>query len=201
MKGNAYTIYFAALLGVICALLLTAAANFTASYREANSQAEKILNILTVLKVPLEPNLSSKELVEIFNTNIQKQPGDMTIYTYSPPDANDKAFAVEFSGQGLWGPIKGFLALESDMRTIRGLSFYQQEETPGLGGEITSGSFREQFVGKSIVNESDIPGIIINGGTKSKPNKVDAITGATMTCDKVQQMLNRTIETIVKGQN
>jgi Na+-transporting NADH:ubiquinone oxidoreductase subunit C len=84
------------------------------------------------------------------------------------------------------------------MRTIRGITFYEQEETPGLGGEITSSWFREQFIGKKIVDQAGNPGIIISSSEGEAPNKVDAISGATLTCDKVQTMLNETIKRIVE---
>ena len=82
------------------------------------------------------------------------------------------------------------------METIRGLTFYEQEETPGLGGEIASRWFRDQFVGKSIVDGSGNPGIIISSSGESAANKVDGISGATMTCDKVQMILNEVINKI-----
>jgi Na+-transporting NADH:ubiquinone oxidoreductase subunit C len=85
------------------------------------------------------------------------------------------------------------------MRTIRGITFYEQEETPGLGGEIDSESFRKQFEGKKIVDETGRAGIVISGGgQKHAVNEVDAITGATMTCEKVEAILNTVIERIVK---
>ena len=202
MKGSLYTINYAAVLGSVCALLLTAAASFTEPYKTANKEAEEILNILTALRVPLQPDISPGQLIEIFNANVRKESqGKQTIYVYSPPQAKGEpeAVAVRFSGPGLWGPIKGFLALEADMRTIRGITFYEQEETPGLGGEIVSDWFRNQFAGKSIVDESGKAGIIIRSSSgKAGQNQVDAITGATMTCDKVEAMLNTVIEKIVR---
>ena len=205
MKGNVYTLSYAALLGTVCALLLTAASGFTASYRAANAEAEEILNILTALKVSFQADASPRQLVEIFNTNVRRRSrGDQTLYEYCPPDAEGKtqAVAVRFSGQGLWGPIKGFLALEPDMRTIRGLTLYEQEETPGLGGEIASVWFREQFEGKKITDETGKIGIAIKaGGKASTINEVDAITGATMTCDKVEVILNKVIKKIVDERN
>lgn len=202
MKGSLYTINYAAVLGSVCALLLTAAASFTEPYKTANKEAEEILNILTALRVPLQPDISPGQLIEIFNANVRKESqGKQTIYVYLPPQAKDEpeAVAVRFSGPGLWGPIKGFLALEADMRTIRGITFYEQEETPGLGGEIVSDWFRNQFAGKSIVDQAGKPGIIIGtSGGKAGQNQVDAITGATMTCDKVEAMLNTVIEKIVR---
>lgn len=203
MKGNLYTLGYAAVLGIVCALLLTAMATFTEPYKAANREAEEILNILSALKVPFEPESSSEQLIEVFNANIHTETqNEETIYVYSPPEAKGavEAVAVRFSGPGLWGPIKGFLALESDRKTIRGVTFYEQEETPGLGGEIVASWFREQFAGKSIVDADGKAGIIVQAGGDDLSNGVDAITGATMTCDKVQAMLNNVIKLIVEEQ-
>jgi len=201
VKGSVYTLVYAAVLGSVCALLLTAAASVTAPYRQANAEAEEILNILIVLDVNLPPDTSAKELGEVFKKTIrEEQRGGIAAYVYFKPEAQERieAIALRFSGRGLWGPIKGFLALEPDMKTIRGLAFYEQEETPSLGGEIASSSFREQFVGKSIVDEDGEPGIIISSAGEPARNKVDAISGATMTCNKVQKMLNEVIKSIIK---
>ena len=202
MKGNFYTLGYAGILGSICALLLTAAASMTAPYREANSDAEKKRNILNVLQVPYPENASPLEMVKIFEDNIQqKKYGDIELYEYIPEkDSNSpESVAIQFEGPGLWGPIKGFLALAPDFKTIRGITFYEQEETPGLGGEIITSAFRDRFKGKEIVNASGQAEIIIKGRNGNNAiNEVDAISGATLTCDKVQAMLNITIEKIIK---
>ena len=204
MKGNFYTLGYAAVMGIVCALLLTAAASFTAPYKAANEKAEEMLNILIALNVPFQEGASSEQLVEIFNANVHEQKnGELVIYIYSPSQAQGKteAIAARFSGPGLWGPVKGFLALEPDRRTIRGITFYKHEETPGLGGEIAASWFREQFKGKSILGSAGEVGIVIGKGNENMPNRVDGITGATMTCDKVQAMLNEVIEKIVGEQD
>lgn len=201
MKNNVYTLFYAGVLGTVCSLLLTAVASFTAPYQEANKEAEKNRNILGVLQVPYQPGASSQELVEIYKDNVRiEQKGELEMYRYVPPkdSGNEETVAVGFEGPGLWAPIKGFLALDKDMRTIRGVTFYEQEETPGLGGDIVTDKFRDQFIGKSIVDEAGNPGIIISSGGEPAPNKVDAISGATMTCDKVQAMLNEAISSIVE---
>ena len=201
MKNSIYTLFYAGVLGTVCSLLLTAVASFTAPYQQANAEAEKNQNILGVLQVPYPVKSSSQELVKIFEDNVSlEQKGALTMYRYVPPadSGNEETVAVAFEGPGLWGPVRGFLALDKDMRTIRGITFYEQEETPGLGGEIAAGWFREQFVGKSIVDEAGNPGIIISSSEGEASNKVDAISGATMTCDKVQAMLNEAIKIIVE---
>jgi len=202
VKDNVYTICYAGVLGTVCALLLTAVASFTAPYKEANADAQRNRNILNVLQVPYPTEASSQQLVKIFEDNVRlEQLGKLKLYRYIPPkdSDNDETVAVGFEGPGLWGPVKGFLALGQDMKTIRDITFYEHEETPGLGGEIASDWFREQFVGKSIVDQAGSPGIIISSGEPEAPNRVDAISGATMTCEKVQAMLNETIKSIVEG--
>ncbi len=193
MKDNLYTITYAGVLGIVCALLLTGVASFTAPYKANNARVEEVLSILTALGIPHEPDASATQLLEIYDSNVREveRNGD-TLYMYVVPGQGDqpKAVAMKFAGPGLWGPIEGFLALESDMKTIRGLTFSRQEETPGLGGEIAAPWFRDQFVGKSIVDRAGQPGIVI-GGPQGAPNAVDAITGATMTCDKLQAILDK----------
>jgi len=163
-KGSCYTLGYAAVLGSVCALLLTAASSFTAPYRLANADADMKRNILDVLGVRYSPDVSSRQLLEVFEVKVKQQDsGELTLYRYIPPADSDEVerVAVAFAGAGLWGPIKGFLALGPDAETIKGLTFYEQEETPGLGGEIASESFRKQFVGKKIVDEAGKVGIIV----------------------------------------
>ncbi|MGD8499856.1 MAG: FMN-binding protein [Phycisphaerales bacterium] len=200
MKGNVYTLCYAAVLGTVCALLLTAAASFTGPYRKANAEAEEILNILLALNVPFDGKPSPNELANIFKENVTEgKRGDITTYVYAPPPPDPNgAIAVRFAGPGLWGPIKGFLALDPEKTKIRGITFYEQEETPGLGGDIVKPSFRDKFVGLMIRDEAGNPGLVIRSRGEDAPNKVDGISGATMTCDKVQQMLNEAIRSLVE---
>ena len=199
MKGSVYTIVYAAVLGTVCALVLTFAASFTAPYKKANAEAEEVKNILLALNVSIPENTSSEEMVKIYKENVQEQMrGGITTYVYTPSGNNDGAIAMRFAGPGLWGPIKGFLAMDPEITKIQGITFYEQEETPGLGGEIVKPSFRDKFVGLLIRDEAGKPGIIIKNGGEAAANKVDGISGATMTCDKVQEMLNEAIKSIVE---
>jgi Na+-transporting NADH:ubiquinone oxidoreductase subunit C len=198
MKGSVYTLFYAAALGTTCALVLTFADNVTARYKKANAEAEEVKNILLALNVSVPEKASSEELVEIYEKNVQEQPGDITTYVYTPSGNNDGAIAIRFAGPGLWGPIKGFLALDPKKTKIRGITFYEQEETPGLGGDIVNSSFRDKFVGLMIRDDAGNPGIIIKNSSETAVNKVDGISGATMTCDKVQEMLNEAIKSIVE---
>ena len=199
MKNSSLqTIIYATVLGVVCASLLTIAAEFTAPYQKANAEAEEKRNVLVVLGViPADSKASAEELVEVFEKNIViKTHGDLELSEYAPSEGETIAVAVPFSGPGLWGRIEGFLALEPDMQTIRGITFHKQEETPGLGGEIVAAWFTDQFKAKRIVSSTGIAGIHIKAGPTTGINEVDAITGASMTCDKVEAMLNEVIAKI-----
>lgn len=206
MRDKVRTVIFSAVLGLVCSLLLVGANTLTAPYRKANERAEEVKNFLYALNVPVDRGADSKTLLAIFNKNIRvREVGSLSFYEYMPdkgPSAEPVAVAVSFSGAGVWGPIEGVIALEPDLITIRGIRFYKQEETPGLGGEIGSDWFQKQFDGKAIVSGRGEPGFNINRpGSPADRNSVDAITGATMTSDRVQQILNELSKKVAEVRN
>jgi Na+-transporting NADH:ubiquinone oxidoreductase subunit C len=203
LKDNLYTIGFAGGFSMICALLLTAAATVTAPYRENNARIEEVLNILTALNVPVQEGDSAARLLDQFQQNVREETrGAIRLYVYAAPEApqQPKALAVRFTGPGLWGPIQGFLAVEPDGKKIRALTFSHQEETPGLGGEIAAPWFRAQFVGKEFAREGK-PIRIRPPGAELGANEVHAITGATMTCDKLEAIINGILTEFIEETN
>ena len=96
-------------------------------------------------------------------------------------------------GAGLWGPIWGYIALQQDLKTIVGAYFDHESETPGLGAKIKDeASFKEQFAGKVFdLEDSSVLFEIVKGGApEGSENKVDAISGATMTCNGLKKAIN-----------
>lgn len=96
-------------------------------------------------------------------------------------------------GAGLWGPIWGYIALQQDLKTIVGAYFDHESETPGLGAKIKDeSSFKEQFKGKVFdLEDSSVLFEIVKGGApEGSENKVDAISGATMTCNGLNKAIN-----------
>ena len=65
------------------------------------------------------------------------------------------AYVLPISGQGFWAPIKGVIGIKTDKKTITGIAFYEQNETPGLGAEITKAPFKVQFRGKVVSSEGE----------------------------------------------
>lgn len=206
MKNSLRMLLFAAALGIACATALTAVAEWTKPLRKANRKAEKHRNLFDVFGIVFKKGASHQELDQIYDANVrEKDVGGPKRYEYAPRDKKTGergkaiAIAVEFAGAGLWKPIKGFLALNPDMRTIRGITFYEQEETPSLGGKIEKHYFRERFVGRSIQSADGRAGIrIVKEGTARRPNEIDGITGATLTCKRVEIMVNEMLIGLVK---
>lgn len=109
-------------------------------------------------------------------------------------DKGKKNYILSVRGKGLWDAIWGNIALESDLKTIAGVDFDHQAETPGLGAEIKdNAAWKRQFTGKSIYNaEGDFVAVeVVKGGAKVPTYQVDGISGATITADGVEEMLKR----------
>jgi Na+-transporting NADH:ubiquinone oxidoreductase subunit C len=103
------------------------------------------------------------------------------------------AYAVPISGRGFWAPIKGVIGIKADGRTITGIAFYEQNETPGLGAEITKDSFRNQFRGKEISDSGEAINIRVPGATLGNSD-VHAVTGATQTSSRVEKIINTALK-------
>ena len=97
-------------------------------------------------------------------------------------------------GTGMWSTIYGYIALESDLNTIAAATFYEQNETPGLGDQIMRPEWQEQWAGRLIYDEVGDMRFAVNHG-KVEPGsstwlyEVDALTGATVTADAVTGMM------------
>ena len=81
----------------------------------------------------------------------------------------------------------GFVAVQPDGNTINGLTYYEQGETAGLGGEIANPLWQKNFVGKKLYNDAGEVAITIGKGAAANADHgVDGLSGATMTTKGVQ---------------
>lgn len=100
-------------------------------------------------------------------------------------------------GAGLWGPIWGYVAIDSDGSTVYGAYFAHQGETPGLGAEIEKPAFSDQFEGKQIIKNGEfMPIAVVKAGQKPAGNEdyVDGVSGGTITSKGVGAMLSNCLE-------
>ena len=98
-------------------------------------------------------------------------------------------------GKGLWSTMYGFIALAPDTKTVRGFSFYQHGETPGLGGEIDNKKWQASWIGKIALDGGNFGPIIrvlkgkVNSASPQAASQVDGLSGATLTSRGVEGMV------------
>ncbi len=106
-----------------------------------------------------------------------------------------KQIVLPVHGYGLWSTLYGFLSLENDGNTVKGIKFYQHAETPGLGGEVDNPNWQAKWVGKTIFDDQgDLRFEIVRGqvaaGNAAENHQVDGLSGATLTSKGVSNMVN-----------
>ena len=139
------------------------------------------------------PELSQPVPPELDKASIKRQAKYATVYLIREGDAV-KTIILPVHGYGLWSTLYGFLALESDAKTVTGLKFYEHAETPGLGGEVDNPRWRALWEGKVVYDDQWRPNIEIVKGTVDKSrtdaiHQVDGLAGATLTSRGVMNLL------------
>lgn len=107
-------------------------------------------------------------------------------------DDGSSNYIIPVRGKGLWGPIWGYVGLKEDMNTIFGVNFDHKSETPGLGAEINTKNFQQQFFDKSIFDEQGnfvSVNVLKGGAAPDDIHGVDAISGGTITSVALDKML------------
>lgn len=103
---------------------------------------------------------------------------------------------LPIEGYGLWSTLYGFLALGEDLNTVKGISFYEHAETPGLGGEVDNPKWKAQWLGKKIYDtKGDVQAGLKKGGVNpavaaEKEHMVDGLSGATLTSNGVTNLIH-----------
>jgi Na+-transporting NADH:ubiquinone oxidoreductase subunit C len=132
----------------------------------------------------------------IRNFKLDKEKRELPVYKYMSAENPDEveAYILPLYGNGLWNKIYGFVALESDLNTIKGISFGHIQETPGLGARIADPEVQARYKGKTIFEGDDIVSVVMQKGEKKDPSlfgphEVDGMSGATLTAKGVNAML------------
>ena len=120
---------------------------------------------------------------------IQRQAKFSTVYLRQNDQGETDLLVLPINGAGLWGAMYGFLVLEGDLRTVRGLSFYEHKETPGLGAKVENDDWRAQWVGQAAFNDDGSVGVTVVKGRAGGPGEIDGLSGATLTTNGVNNMV------------
>ena len=187
INSSRHIFLYATILIIVVAILLTVTALWLQPFQNRNEKNEKRINILTAAGIPdvnaknaallFEKHCSSEFLLDE-NGNPTENGEGLPVFVI-----DRKTSVIPMQGNGLWGPIWGYLAIASDGKTVVGATFGHKSETPGLGGEITTEKFQSQFASKQIMENGNLV-----------PTEFDAITGATKTSNGVKEMLDNTLE-------
>ena len=211
VNSNAYIIIYSVVMVVIVAVLLSVTSLSLQGRQKENMLNEKKQQIVKALgedpatsayaDVVAEASMLDKNGNKIEGKNdadIFNALGDLTA-SFAAGEfpifkAANGCVVIPVYGAGLWGPVWGYIALEPDMNTVKGIVMDHAGETPGLGAEITTANVQNSFKGKTIFEGADFVSVSMRKGGATNNHEVDAISGGTKTCDGVNAMIKSSIE-------
>lgn len=233
----AYTLRFAAIVGVLASTVVATAAVALSSRQEENRLLDRRLKVLEVAGlVAPDGRVGRDEIMQRFRDGVRPQVVDLTtgdVASDVDPTTYDQrratrdpassrpapenaarvsrlpryvlvyevlrngeldALVLPFEGVGLWSTVYGFIALNADLSTVRGITFYEHAETAGLGARITEPAWRARWEGRQVFDDDWAPRLTVIKGpappATEAPFEVDGLSGATLTGNGVTAALH-----------
>lgn len=214
-QSNIYTIFYSTILVVIVGVVL-AVTYVTLKPKQdenlANDKRSQILSAVHIVAPEKEiGKVYNEYIIESFVVNEKGEKVEGNAFAINMANelkkplaerrlpvfvcrlsSDDIKYILPVYGAGLWGPIWGYVAINSDGDSIYGANFSHSGETPGLGAEIATEMFQRQFEGKKLYKDGVFRSIdVMKFGQKNSDgaNYVNAISGGTITSKGVQAML------------
>ena len=212
MRSNFYVLSFMAGITIVLGFLLSFAAASLKDKQDFNIEIDIKKNILSSLNIPADQSekLSQNDIQKLYDEEITTlhinkngmKSEDGTLRVYIAADGvQPKGYSIPISGKGLWSTIYGYIALEPDGKTVKGITFYKHGETPGLGGELEKDWFTSNYKGKKIYNdEGKLVSIEIVKGQVNQNDidaihQVDGISGSTLTTKGMNRFIANDLKT------
>ncbi len=236
MQGSVrYNLMFAAVVCVVCAVMVSGAAVSLRDRQAANRLLEKQKNVLMAAGLAVaDERLSSEDVATRFEpvrqVVIDLRTGDEVadvdaaafderaaaadpntsevaptnssglsrlahhalVYEVQDDSGALESVILPVRGLGLWSTLYGFVALDADLVTVVGLTFYEHGETPGLGGEVDNPNWKALWKGRKAFDGDEVRIQVVRGraGTAAEdPYRVDGLAGATITSRGVTNLL------------
>ena len=217
MRNNSYTLIFTSCVTIVLGIIIATTADNLRERQEINEEIDIKKNILYALgyKQNIGNPWTNKIVESLYNNSINEIYIDRKGAVYQKQEDIEKnplkiyqrmdnglitGYAIPIEGKGLWGTMYGYFAIEPDAVTVKGITFYRHKETPGLGGEVDKDWFKNNFIGKRLVdNDGKLVSIeVIKGFVSEKDpeayRKVDGISGATITGKGVTNFLKKDLD-------
>lgn len=218
-NSNLYTITYAAVMVILVAVGLAFASQSLKDDQRKNENVDKMQQILRALRVDDNKATAIATYNQVITDAFLIDEAGNVVEGTNGIDENSPAFTMELKsmsksntlpvfvanvngatkyvlglyGQGLWGPVWGYISLDEDKATVYGVDFSHASETPGLGAKITEVAFRDQFPQKKIFDpEGTYTSVaIVKPGSHVPAGQdyVDGISGSTLTSKGVNNML------------
>lgn len=208
-NSNSYTIIYASVLVIIVAFLLAFVNSSLREKQNKNVELDTKKQILASLGIRNVQDAEAEFFKVVTADEIVNKDGTTTPYEGAFVTAYEKEakengrvhvfvckvdgqtkYVIPVYGAGLWGAIWGYVALNEDKNTVFGTYFSHASETPGLGAEIATEHFQDEFKNKHVMDGENVAlGVEKNGKVEKPEFQVDGISGGTITSKGVDVML------------
>ena len=207
-NSNSYTIIYASVMVIIVAFLLAFVSSSLKEAQNKNVELDTKKQILAALKVTdvVDAEAEYNKYVKgdmlmqedgtlipndgKFNTSYKGEIAEGRLHVFECDVNGETKYVIPVYGAGLWGPIWGYIGLNSDKNTVYGVYFSHAGETPGLGADIATPKFQAQFEGKKVLDGENVALSVVKKGRVSNPDyEVDGISGGTITSNGVDLIL------------
>lgn len=147
-----------------------------------------------IQKVSNEPDLSEVIPSSEDIAGIKRKPSYMVIYEVLNSENNIEKYIFPVHGKGLWSTLYGFISLDSQLKNVEGITFYQHGETPGLGGEVDNPTWKNSWKGKLAFNDQgnyiiDVIKGKVDPSSSDAYRQIDGLSGSTLTTRGVDNLL------------
>ncbi len=225
-NSNTYTFIYAAVMVIVVAAVLSFTALSLKPKQDKNKEIEKMQTILKAVSIEsttanavelfkqyIVRGVIVKSTGDVISDDVQKafaidmkkqydlpvEKRHLPVFIFKKEGVGEKII-LPIRGKGMWGPIWGYIALNTDKNTIYGATFGNKGETPGLGAEISTAKFQAQFPGKQIFDKrGQFTSLKLQKGTaKGHAHEFDAVSGGTVTSKGLEAMLRNSLGSYVK---
>ncbi|QDS99015.1 Na(+)-translocating NADH-quinone reductase subunit C [Adhaeretor mobilis] len=152
------------------------------------------LNTYDPREAAKNPKFSVKIPADADDAGIKRREKYAYVYKVVGKSGELNQIVIPIYGKGLWSTLYGFIALEKNINTVDGITYYDHGETPGLGAEIQNPDWQAKWVDKSVYDDGQVELSVIKGAVDSTSDQaayqVDGLSGATITSNGVTNMIH-----------